>query len=45
MATPRREDHNGDITTLRLKSPLEDTQTHTHGNAVAKGKVFVFIIK
>ena len=25
MATQQRENHNGDITTLRLKSPLEDT--------------------
>lgn len=30
MATPQREDHNRDITTLRLKSPLEDTHTGTH---------------
>lgn len=27
MATPQREDHSGDITTLRLKSPLEHTHT------------------
>lgn len=25
MAKPQREDHSGDITTLRLKSPLEHT--------------------
>lgn len=32
MATPQREDYNRDITTARLKSPLEDTRTgaHTH---------------
>lgn len=32
MATPQREDHNGDITTLGLKSPLKNarpTRTHT----------------
>lgn len=40
MATLQREDHSGDITTLRLKSPLEHTHTHT----VAKGKVFLFVI-
>ena len=28
MAAPQREDHSGDITTLRLKSPLEHTHTH-----------------
>lgn len=48
MATPQREDYNRDITTLRLKSPLEDTRTgaHTHiyGGSVAKGKVFLFNI-
>lgn len=48
MATLQREDHSGDITTLRLKSPLEHTNTHKHTRtatrSVAKGKVFLFII-
>ena len=42
MATPQRADHNGDITTLRLKSPLK--HTHMHTDSVTKGKVFLFII-
>lgn len=30
MATPQREDHNGDITTLGLKSPLKNASARTH---------------
>lgn len=30
MATPQREDHDGDITTLGLKSPLKNARECTH---------------
>lgn len=40
MATPQRQDHNRDVTTLGLKSPPE----HSHTCSVAQIKVFFFII-
>lgn len=43
MATPQRQDHNRDVTTLGLKSPPEHKGTRTHAQW-HKSRSFFFII-